>query len=295
MARASLVRLLALACIWGSSFLFIKVALEGLSPGQVVLGRLLAGATFLCVSAAVRGLSPPRSRALWRHLVVIAVINSVLPFYLFAWGEQHVDSGVAGILNAATPLMTVLASLVLLAGEQVTRSRVIGLAIGFAGVVVTVGPWETGRLGGSVTGQLACLGAAVCYGVGFTYTRRFVAQGSEPLVVLAAGQMTAAAVIVLLLAPVVASGPTQLEPRVVASVLALGVLGTGAAYLLYYALIRDEGATTAATTLYLMPVVAVALGVVVRHESLHWFQVAGAALIVLGVAVSEGRVEVAGG
>jgi drug/metabolite transporter (DMT)-like permease len=159
----------------------------------------------------------------------------------------------------------------------------------------TIGPWRSGSLGGSLGGQLACLGAAVCFGIGFTHTRRFVAQGEEALVVLAAGQMAIAALIAVALLPVLAPASPDLQPRVVAAVLALGLLGTGVADLLYYALIRDEGATTAATTLYLMPIVAVVLGVIVRHESLHWFQAAGAALIVCGVVVSEGRVRVPAG
>jgi drug/metabolite transporter (DMT)-like permease len=288
--RASLARLGALALIWGASFLFIKVGLEGLSPTQVVLGRLVSGAAVLSVVLAVRRMTLPRSPALWGHLVVLAVFANVLPFSLFAWGETRIDSGLAGILNGATPLITLVLAVVILPEERITKARVVGLLVGFCGVVVIVGPWRAGTLSGELSGQLACLGAAACYGVAFTYTRRFVARSGLPLLVLAAGQLGVAALILLCASPFVATRTVHLHPSVVASVLALGVVGTGLAYVLYYGLIRDEGATTASMVTYLIPIVAVLLGVVVRHEAVHWYVFVGAAIVFVGVAVAEGRV-----
>jgi drug/metabolite transporter (DMT)-like permease len=138
--RSNYLRLGLLALIWGSSFLFIKVGLEGLAPEQVVVGRVGVGALILVVVATLRGLRLPVSPGLWGHLAVVAIVGNLVPFSLFAWGETHIDSSLAGILNAATPLFTLLMALALLPGEIVTRPRVLGLFIGFAGVVIIVGP-----------------------------------------------------------------------------------------------------------------------------------------------------------
>jgi drug/metabolite transporter (DMT)-like permease len=167
--------------------------------------------------------------------------------------------------------------------------RVVGLLVGFAGVVVIVGPWRGGALSGELAGQLACLGAAACYGVAFTYTRRFVSGSGQPLLVLAASQLAVAAAILLVLAPFIATDEVQLSARVLGAVLTLGIGGTGVAYLLYYALVRDVGATTSAMVTYLIPIVAFALGVVVRGEPAHWYVFAGAAIVIAGVALAEGR------
>jgi drug/metabolite transporter (DMT)-like permease len=289
MPRASVARLTLLALIWGSSFLLIKIALEGLSPAQVVMGRVVAGATVLLAAMGLRRLPFPRSRALWGHLSVLAVFANVVPFSLFAWGETRIDSGLAGILNGATPLLTLVFAVALLPEERITGMRVVGLLVGFAGVVVIVGPWRSGALSGELAGQLACLGAAACYGVAFTYTRRFVSGSGQPLLVLAASQLAVATAVLLVLAPFIATDEVHLSARVLGAVLTLGVGGTGVAYLLYYALVRDVGATTSAMVTYLIPIVAFALGVVVRGEPAHWYVFAGAAIVIAGVALAEGR------
>jgi drug/metabolite transporter (DMT)-like permease len=286
--RANYARLGLLALIWGSSFLFIKVALEGLSPAQIVLGRVVAGAVVLSTVVVARSLAFPRSVRLWRHLVVVAVVANVIPFSLFAWGETRIDSGLAGILNGATPLLTLVVAIALLPEERATASRVAGLLVGFVGVVIIVGPWRNGALAGDFAGELACLGAAACYGVAFVYTRRFITGTGLPLV-LAAGQLVAGAAILLVLSPFVATDPVHLQARVVASVLALGVLGTGLAYVLSYGIIRDEGATTVSMVTYLIPIVAFVLGVTVRGEPVHWYVFVGAAIVIAGVARAEGR------
>jgi drug/metabolite transporter (DMT)-like permease len=286
--RTSYLRLGFLALIWGSSFLFIKVALEGVSPAQVVFGRVVAGAVVLLAVLTARRLRLPRAPGQWGHLLVVAVIANLVPFSLFAWGETRIDSGLAGILNGATPLLTLVFAIALLPDERITTARVVGLLMGFVGVVVIVGPWRSGALGGDFAGELACLGAACCYGLAFVYTRRFLTGTGEPLV-LAAGQLVAGAVVLIALSPFVAAEPMHLEPRVVASILALGVFGTGIAYVLSYGLIRDEGATTVSMVTYLIPVVAFVLGVVVRDEPVHWYVFAGAAIVIAGVATADGR------
>jgi len=158
----------ALAVTWGASFLFIKVGLEGLSPGQVVLARLVTGAVTLAVASAVKRSRLPRDPAAWAHLAVVAVLLCDVPFLLFAWAEQHIPSSLASIYNAATPLMTALWGLAVLPGERPTRARAAGLITGFAGVVLVLGPWHLAGRSQSLA-QLACLAATACYGAGFTY------------------------------------------------------------------------------------------------------------------------------
>ncbi|MDQ1402950.1 MAG: hypothetical protein QOG03_1266, partial [Actinomycetota bacterium] len=251
-------RLAALALVWGSSFLLIKVGLRGLTPSQLVLTRLVFGAGVLLVVVVARRLSLPTDWRMWGHLTVLAVTANVVPFVLFAWGEQHISSGLAGILNATTPLLTVIIAVVVLPDERASFLRAVGVAIGFAGVVLIIAPWHSGGAG-SLAGELACLGAAACYGVAFTYTRRFVSGRGSPLA-LATGQLGAAAVLQIFVTLAAHEPSPHLTTKVVAAAIALGAVNTGLAYLLYYSLIRDIGATSTAMVTYLMPIVAVGLG-----------------------------------
>lgn len=293
MTRSAWLRLGVLAGIWGCSFLFIKVALEGLSPPQVVLGRMTAGTAALLVVAAARRQRLPTDPVLWFHLTLFSVLGNLLPFLLFAWGEQRVSSSRAGVLNATTPLFTLMAAIVFLPHERPTRSRIVGLLVGFAGVVVVVAPWaSTGgdhAHGDAVSGQLACLLAAALYGLGFVYTSKFLAWRGVAPGVLAAAQLLAGTVLLGLLTPVIGWEPVDLNVRVVLSVLTLGAVGTGIAYLLYHSLLRDAGATSTSLVTYLIPVTAVTLGVVVLDEPLTWNLFVGAVVVILGVALAEGR------
>ncbi len=287
---ATVLRLGILASIWGASFLLIKLALEGLSPIQIALGRLLAGAAVLAVIVAVRRRPLPRDVATWGHLAVMGVVANIVPFFLFGWGEERITSGLAGVLNGTTPLFTLGFAVAALPEERLSRGRGIGLLLGFLGVVLVVGPWDQNPLTSSIPGQLACLGAAACYGIAFVYTRRFLAGKGHPSLVLAACQLGVASLMLGVAAPVMARQPMDLTSTVVASVVVLGAVGTGLAYLLYYALISDAGATTASMVTYLIPIVAVILGVVALSEPVGWNLFAGAAVVILGVAIAEGRV-----
>jgi len=207
---------------------------------------------------------------------------------LFTWGEQRVSSGLAGTLNATTPLFTM--GFVLLTGwERLSLVRAIGLVVGFVGVVVLAAPWRSSTGFGSLAGVGACLLAAACYGISYVYARRFLtARGLSPLI-LSAGQLSAGTLMLGLLAPVVARQPVTLTPEVVGSLLMLGLLSTGIAYVLNYRLIMDEGATAASTVTYLIPFVAVLLGAVVLGEPVTWNLFLGATIVLVGVALSEGR------
>ena len=288
MSASALVRLLILAAIWGCSFLFIKVSLEGLTPVQVVLGRITLGAAVLAAIVGARHGRMPRDWSTWAHLAVVSVLNTLLPFYFFAWGEQRVASSLAGIYNATTPLFTLLVAMAALPAERPTRARFAGIGLGFLGVVVVLAPWR-GLAGSSLTGQLACLSAAACYGLGIVYTRRFLSDRGHAPLVLAAGQLLCSSGMLLLAVPLWANAAPTATPRVVGSILALGVLGTGIAYLLFYRLIGEIGATSASTVTYVIPLFAVALGVLTLGERIGWNDFVGAAVVVVGIAVTEGR------
>jgi drug/metabolite transporter (DMT)-like permease len=274
---------------WGAGFLFMKVGLEGLSPAQVVLGRLVAGAVALGVIATVRRERLPRDLVVWVHLAVVAVLLCVAPFLLFAWAIQHVSSGLASIYNATTPLMTMLVALVALPEERPTRWRLAGLLTGFVGVLVVLGPWR-GLSGGDGLAQAACLLATASYGVAYVYLRRFVGPRRLPAVTVACVQIGIGALIMLVLAPVVAVDQVHLTARVGASVLALGVFGSGLAHVWNTNVVVAWGATRASTVTYLVPVVSVALGVFVLAEHVSWNQPVGAVLVAVGFLISQNRV-----
>jgi drug/metabolite transporter (DMT)-like permease len=287
MSRASALRLALLACLWGSNFLLIKVSLDGLSPIQIVLARMATGALVLLAFIALRGEALPREPRMWAHIAVAAVIANLIPYFLFGWGEQRVDSAVAGTLNATTPLFTVTLAVATATEAALTLRRAGGLALGFLGAVVIIAPWRD--VSGSAAGALACLAAAASYAVSYIYMRRnLTGRGTSPIV-LATSQLTAGAVMLVLTAPLVARQAVKLDADVIASVLALGTLGTGVAYILNYRLIQDEGATTASTVTYLLPIVAVTLGAAVLGEAITWNLFAGTTIVLAGVALSETR------
>ncbi|KHK95671.1 membrane protein [Microbacterium mangrovi] len=289
--RSTVWAFLALSGVWGASFLFIKVGLEGLSPAQVVLGRILLGALALVVIMTVTRRRWPREGRVWGHMIVVGAFFCAVPFTLFAWAEQYVPSSLASIYNATTPIMTLLLTPLVLRSERLDRARVAGLVVGILGVVVLTGPWQlfgTGDVRGTIPAQLACLGATVSYGFAGLYMRRFVSGLPYDSVTLSSVQLTMASAIVLLLAPFTARGAVSLSVPVVLSVATLGIVGTGIAYIWFTRIIRDWGAARASTVTYLAPVVGVMLGVLVLGESIHWYEPVGGAIVVAGILVSQG-------
>jgi len=287
MSRASAVRLATLALIWGSSFLFIKVSLDGLSPIQVVLVRMCTGALVLFLLVAIRGADRlPRAPRIWAHIVVAALLANVVPYFLFAWGEERVDSAVAGTLNATTPLFTLALALTTRAEKMISAIRAAGLLLGFIGAVLIVSPWDA-SLNGSATGAGACLAAATSYGISYVYMHRYLVGRHLSPITLATAQISVGALILVAAAPFVARQTVHLTPSVLASILALGGLGTGLAYVLNYRLIQDEGATAASTVTYLLPIVAVILGAIVLSEPITWNLFIGTVLVLAGIALSS--------
>jgi drug/metabolite transporter (DMT)-like permease len=280
----------AIAAMWGSSFLFIKVAISQLTPVYVALGRIACGAVALLVVLAALRQALPRDPRLWVHLAALAVFANSVPFMLFAYAEQRVSSVLAGIWNGAAPLTTLAVTLIALPAERPTRQRVAGLLIGFTGVLVVLGAWR-GVGGASLTGQLMLFGAVACYGVGFNYTRWIMKRWNESGVALSAGQLLMATAQLAVVAPLVSGAPPRLSSlsgAVIASVVALGVLGSGLAFALNYHVIRVAGVTTASMVTYVAPLVAAVAGVVVLGEHITWNQPVGGLIVLSGVAVSQG-------
>jgi drug/metabolite transporter (DMT)-like permease len=287
MAPRSLARLALLALLWGSSFLWIKLALDGLSPVQLVLVRLALGAAVLLLIVRVRRLRLPRDKTTWLRLTVAALVANAIPYLLFAIGEQTVSSSLAGALNATTPLWTLGIGLIARTERQVTARRLVGLLVGFAGALVILAPWNASTA--SIGGALACLGAAASYGLSYVYMgRRLAGRGLSPLV-LSAAQLTAATGLLLVVTPVAGLQPVQLTPAVLAAISILGALGTGAAYVLNYRLITDEGPTATSTVTYLLPVVAVALGIVFLGEPAAAHLLIGTGIVLVGIALVQQR------
>ncbi|CAL9303430.1 DMT family transporter [Streptomyces sp. SudanB52_2052] len=278
----------ALACAWGSSFLFIKVALEGLTPAQVVWGRLVLGALALCAVMAVTRSRIPRDAGLWLRLSVVSVLLCVVPFLLFSWAEQHLDSGMASILNATTPLLTLAVGAVALADERLDKRRTAGLLTGFAGVLVLIGPGGLAGGGGHLLAELACLGATACYGVAFVCLRRYITPYGLPAVSVAFVQVTIGALIMLAATPWLASPAPRVDTPIALSMLALGALSTGLAYLWNNNIVQAWGAVNAAAVTYLTPVVGVTAGVVLLGERLTWNQPLGAVLVIAGIMAAHG-------
>ncbi|WP_374316487.1 DMT family transporter, partial [Microbacterium sp.] len=275
--------------VWGSSFLFMKVALGGISPAQVAWSRLVLGALALGLFVLLRRESLPRSVRIWGHMTVLAVSFCVVPFLLFSWAQQHVTSGLASIYNATTPIMTAIMAAVLFRVERLKPLQVAGIAVGILGVVVIIGPWQGLDLSQSLVAQLAILGATACYGFSLAYMRRFVANTGMSALMFSFLNIGIAAAIMVLLSPVLVLTPVELDPWIVVSVVLLGCLGTGVAYIWNQNVVRAWGPTRASTVTYITPLVGVVLGVLILGEHLSWNEPAGALIVFLGILLAQDR------
>lgn len=288
-ARSWVPGFLALAVIWGSSFLLIKVGVSELPALYVSCGRVLSAAVVLLVIALIRRERPPGRLVVWGHNAVVGVLGVAAPFSLFAYGEQRISSSLAGIWNSMTPLVVLPLAVLVFGTERMSARKVVGLALGFVGALVILGVWQ-GVGGSALSGQLMCLGAAACYGVAIPYTKRFVAPLSHSGVVMSAIQMLAGSLVLVVAAPLVHGPPPDprgLSPHVVAAVGVLGAVGTGIAFLINLHNIRTVGASTASMVTYVIPVFATLIGVLVLHEHVTWHQPVGVLIVLLGVAVAQ--------
>lgn len=281
--------LFALALIWGASFLFIKIGVEEVSPATVVAGRLFCSVVVLGVIVAARRELVAGWQRYWQRGVITGVINIVIPFLLISWGETRIASGSASILNATTPLFTVLLAALWLppTREPLTVRRVTGVVVGFLGVGVLVGPgaFASGTGPEALLGEAAVLVAAAAYGVGTLLSRGFA--GSSRLV----GPLATQAPALLLSIPVALlwSPPTHMPTiKAVAAIATLGAVGTGIAYLLYFWLIANVGPTRTSLVTYLLPCTALFWGALLLREQVGWNSIAGLALVLFGTLLTNG-------
>lgn len=289
--RGAVVRFAVLALVWGSSFLFMKVAIQGMSAVQVTAGRLVFGSLMLIALMAVGRRAWPRDPRLLAKISVLSVLLCVAPFLLFGWAAQHLPSGLSSIFNATTPIMTLLVGVVALPTERLTRGRIWGFVVALVGVLVVAGPWRIDLSGGGTTfllAQLACLGATLCYGLGAVYSRTILRDTTIESRTMAATQITIGAGIALVLVAAVGRTPMTITPAVLASIIALGALGTGFAYVWFNDIIRAWGAPIAASVTYLTPVVGVVLGAIVLREEVHWNEGVGAVVVIVGILLTQG-------
>jgi len=274
-----------LGTIWGSSFLWIKIAVVETGPVLLAALRLLFGAAGLIGIAWMTRQSVPRDRALLARYFVLALLNTALPFVLIPWGETRIASGLAAVLNGTTPLFTLIIAHFWLRDERITRARVAGLGVGFTGVVVLMSR-DLGAGADNLWGQAAVLAASCSYAVAATFARRYLR--GQPPVLQAAVAVTFADAVLWLTVPAVE--PAVRLPHLPITWLALawlGVLGSCVAYLLYYYLIHAWGATRATVVTYVFPVIGLVLGVAFLGEPLNVRLVAGTLLVVSGIAVAN--------
>jgi drug/metabolite transporter (DMT)-like permease len=287
MSPRNLVILLVLSLIWGASFLFIKVAVATIPPLCVAFGRTSLAAVLLYLVLRTRGLRMPGRSPVWGTFLLMGFFNGAVPYTLITWAEIHIDSGLAAILNALMPLFTVLLAHLFTGDERLNWQKVVGIFLGFCGVVALIGPAALNGLGKDVLAQLAVMVAALCYAIAIIYGRRL--KEITPLV-SATGQLCCAAFLTLPMI-LVFDAPWTLSPSFIsaAALTCLSLLGTALAYLLYYYLLPRIGSTNLSLVTYLIPITGVFWGALLLGERLHWSAFLALGLILAGIAGVNNR------
>ncbi len=288
MRKSWLPAYLALGTVWGCSFIFIELGLEFLSPFGVTFTRCALGAITLLIILKIRKAKLPTQKSTWRKLWVVAMLLNVVPGVLFAFAQQYITSVLAGIINATTPLMTLVFILLLFREEKLKPEQIIGLLVGALGVMTVVGVWK--ELGDNqLIGVIALLLAVSCYGASYPYsTRNVVPLGLRPEA-LATGQLIMATLTLLPL--FIFNGVLGNAPRIesATAMLLLGVFGSGFAYIWNFYITASAGSAIASTVTYLTPVVAVVIGWLYLGEEVFWHEIIGALIVITGALISQGR------
>jgi drug/metabolite transporter (DMT)-like permease len=281
---------LALGIVWGCSFIFIKLGLEFLTPFGVAFVRCALGAATLLAWARYKKIALPKSRKIWLHLWVVSLLLNVIPGVFFALAETEVTSILAGIINAVTPLMTLLAIALVTRDEKPKFYQVLGILIGFIGVLTVLGVWK--GLGENPLWAIFVLVAAVtCYGFSFPYSRRFILPHKIQPESMAAAQVTTGAFTLLPFFLYDGISQTAYLPGPVFAMIALGILGSGFAYIWNFKIMTIAGSAIASSVTYLTPVVAVIVGVIFLKERLFWYEPVGALIVLLAVAIGQNRIK----
>ncbi|HLA16062.1 MAG TPA: DMT family transporter [Candidatus Limnocylindrales bacterium] len=287
--RLDWILFVTLGFLWGSSYLWIKIAVEeGVTPFILIAGRLLIGLSLLSIFLWRSKITLPRERRMYGHLMVMGVINIALPFFLITWGEQAIDSALASILNSTVPLLTIVLAAFLLHDEPATLNRLIGVVVGFAGVFVITSPSLAGAPDANLLAELAILGSSLCYAIGAIYARHNV-RGLEPMV--PAFFQVFFALIVTGAAALLVESPTDipLTPPAILAILWLGLLGSGFAYPIFFGLLKRWGPTRVSMVAYTLPIWGISLGFLVLAEPIDGRIIAGTALIISGIALVNSR------
>lgn len=282
--------LLVLSVLWGGSFFFIEIAVTSLPVFTIVSLRVALAALALWAFALAKGLSPPRSLHIWLSFLVMGLLNNAIPFSLIVWGQTEISSGLASILNGTTPLFTFFIAGLLLHDEPITLKKASGVAVGFFGVVVIVGPGLLDEIGILNLAQLAALGGALSYAFAGVYGRRFSLMGIDP-VIIAAGQVTMSSMVLI---PISLMVDAPVEYSIVgsstwAAIGGLAVLSTAIAYVLYFRILASVGATNLLLVTFLIPVTAIFLGITVLGETLQISEIVGMGFIAIGLLTIDGR------
>ena len=288
MRKSWLPAYLALGTVWGCSFIFIELGLEFLTPFGVTFIRCALGAITLIIIARIRKIDLPTDRKVWQKLWVVALLLNVIPGVLFAFAQQYVTSVFASIINAATPLMTLVFILVIFREEKLKREQIYGLLIGALGVMTVVGVWK--ELGDNqLVGVIALLIAVSCYGASYPYSTRNVIPLKLKPEALAAGQLIMAAITLLPLFLINGISNNSYPRQSVIAMLCLGIFGSGFAYIWNFSITAAAGSAIASSVTYLTPVVAVIVGRLYLGEVIVWHEIVGAIIVIMGALLSQGR------
>ena len=288
MRKSWLPAYLALGTVWGCSFIFIELGLEFLTPFGVAFIRCALGAITLLIFTKIRKVDLPADRKIWQKLWVVAMLLNVIPGVLFAFAQQYVTSVLASIINAGTPLMTLVFMLIVFREEKLKPEQIIGLLIGALGVLTVVGVWK--ELGNNqLVGVIALIIAVSCYGASYPYSTRNVIPLKLKPEALATGQLIMAAVTLLPFFIINGISNDFYRPQSVIAMLCLGIFGSGFAYIWNFAITAAAGSAIASTVTYLTPVVAVIVGFLYLGEVIVWNEIVGALIVIVGALLSQGR------